>query len=196
MPLPRSLEHLPCDAPPAAASPTRRVPQGRRIFPSLTVRENLELGCWGRSDRGIETDMNYVLDLFPILQERRDQQAETLSGGEQQMLAIARAFLRKPKLLMLDEPSLGLAPLIARNVCDTLVKISNLGTTILLVEQNAKLALRISHYGYILEAGRIVLKGTSQELMENPDVQELYLGLGDETASPKGWRLYKKRRSW
>jgi branched-chain amino acid transport system ATP-binding protein len=140
--------------------------------------------------------MNYVLDLFPILQERRDQQAETLSGGEQQMLAISRAFLRKPKLLMLDEPSLGLAPLIARNVCDALVKISKLGTTILLVEQNAKLALRIAHYGYILEAGRIVLKGTSQELMENPDVQELYLGLGGETASPKGWRLYKKRRSW
>jgi branched-chain amino acid transport system ATP-binding protein len=112
------------------------------------------------------------------------------------MLAIARAYLRKPKLLMLDEPSLGLAPLIARNVSDALVKISNLGTTILLVEQNAKLALRIAHYGYILETGRIVLKGTSQELMENPDVQELYLGLGGETASPKGWRLYKKRRSW
>ncbi len=172
------------------------VPEDRGLFRELTVRENLELGCWGRSDRGIEADMNYVLDLFPILKERRSQQAETLSGGEQQMLAIARAFLRKPKLLMLDEPSLGLAPLIARNVCDTLVKISNLGTTILLVEQNAKLALRIAHYGYILEAGRIVLKGTSQELMENPDVQELYLGLGDETASPKGWRLYKKRRSW
>ncbi|MBA4423657.1 MAG: ABC transporter ATP-binding protein [Syntrophus sp. (in: bacteria)] len=172
------------------------VPEDRGLFRELTVRENLELGCWGRSDRGIEADMNYILDLFPILNERRNQQAETLSGGEQQMLAIARAYLRKPKLLMLDEPSLGLAPLIARNVCDALVKISNLGTTILLVEQNAKLALRISHYGYILEAGRIVLKGTAQELMENPDVQELYLGLGGETASPKGWRLYKKRRSW
>jgi branched-chain amino acid transport system ATP-binding protein len=172
------------------------VPEDRGLFRELTVRENLELGCWGRSDRGIEADMNYVLDLFPILNERRNQQSETLSGGEQQMLAIARAYLRKPKLLMLDEPSLGLAPLIARNVCDALVKISKLGTTILLVEQNAKLALRIAHFGYILEAGRIVLKGTSQELMENPDVQELYLGLGGETASPKGWRLYKKRRSW
>jgi len=172
------------------------VPEDRGLFRELSVRENLELGCWGRSDRGIEADMNYVLDLFPILNERRNQQAETLSGGEQQMLAIARAYLRKPKLLMLDEPSLGLAPLIARNVCDALVKISKLGTTILLVEQNAKLALRIAHYGYILETGRIVLKGTSQELLENPDVQELYLGLGGETASPKGWRLYKKRRSW
>lgn len=172
------------------------VPEDRGLFRELTVRENLELGCWGRADRGLEADMNYVHDLFPILEERRNQQAETLSGGEQQMLAIARAYLRKPKLLMLDEPSLGLAPLIARNVCDALVKISGMGTTILLVEQNAKLALRISHYGYILEAGRIVLKGTSQELMENPDVQELYLGLGGETASPKGWRLYKKRRSW
>ena len=172
------------------------VPEDRGLFRELTVRENLELGCWGRSDRGIEADMNYVHELFPILNERWNQQAETLSGGEQQMLAIARAYLRKPKLLMLDEPSLGLAPLIARNVCDALVKISNLGTTILLVEQNAKLALRIAHYGYILEAGRIVLKGTSQELMENPDVQELYLGVGGETASPKGWRLYKKRRSW
>jgi len=172
------------------------VPEDRGLFRELTVGENLELGCWGRSDHGIETDMHYVHELFPILKERQRQQAETLSGGEQQMLAIARAYLRKPKLLMLDEPSLGLAPLIARNVCDALVKISKLGTTILLVEQNAKLALRIAHYGYILEAGRIVLKGTSPELMENPDVQELYLGLGGETASPKGWRLYKKRRSW
>ncbi|MHB8842826.1 MAG: ATP-binding cassette domain-containing protein, partial [Candidatus Aquicultor sp.] len=102
----------------------------------------------------------------------------------------------KPKLLMLDEPSLGLAPLVARNVFEALEKISKLGTTILLVEQNAKLALKIANYGYILEAGRIVLKGTSKELMENEDVQELYLGLGQEAASSKGWRLYKKRRRW
>ena len=172
------------------------VPEDRGLFRELTVKENLELGCWGRSDKDIGTDMNYVHDLFPILKERRNWQAETLSGGEQQMLAIARALLRKPKLLMLDEPSMGLAPLIARHVCDALVKISQLGTTILLVEQNAKMALKIAHYCYILETGRIVLKGTSQELMENPDVQEFYLGMGGHTTSPKGWRLYKKRRSW
>lgn len=172
------------------------VPEDRGLFRELTVKENLELGLWGRSDAAVKTDLAYVDELFPILKERREQQAETLSGGEQQMLAIARALLRKPKLLMLDEPSLGLAPLVARHVCDALLKISELGTTILLVEQNAKLALKIANYGYILEAGRIVLKGTSQELMENPDVQELYLGLGGQSASPKGWRLYRKRRSW
>jgi branched-chain amino acid transport system ATP-binding protein len=172
------------------------VPEDRGLFRELTVRENLELGCWGRSRKGVEADIEYVNNLFPILKERENQQAETLSGGEQQMLAISRAYLRKPKLLMLDEPSLGLAPLVARDVCDALTKISELGTTILLVEQNARLALKIAHYGYILEGGRIVLKGTSQELMENPSVQELYLGLGGETASPKGWRLYRKRRSW
>ena len=172
------------------------VPEDRGLFRELTVKENLDLGCWGRRDNKIKADLDYVYGLFPILKERETQQAETLSGGEQQMLAIGRAFLRRPKLLMLDEPSLGLAPLVARSVFDALVKISGLGTTILLVEQNAKLALRIANYGYILEAGRIVLQGTSKELMENRDVQELYLGVGGENISPKGWRLYKKRRSW
>jgi branched-chain amino acid transport system ATP-binding protein len=172
------------------------VPEDRGLFRELTVKENLDLGCWGRRDKGIQEDLDFIYGLFPILKERTKQQAETLSGGEQQMLAIARAMLRKPKLLMLDEPSLGLAPLVARNVFEALEKISGLGTTILLVEQNAKLALKIANYGYILEAGRIVLKGTSKELMENEDVQELYLGLGQEAASSKGWRLYKKRRRW
>ncbi len=172
------------------------VPEDRGLFRELTVRENLELGCWGRRDKGIKDDLDFIYALFPILKERTGQQAETLSGGEQQMLAISRAMLRKPKLLMLDEPSLGLAPLVARLVFEALQKISKLGTTILLVEQNAKLALKIANYGYILEAGRIVLKGSSKELMENEDVQELYLGLGKETTSSKGWRLYKKRRRW
>ncbi|MBI5603000.1 MAG: ABC transporter ATP-binding protein [Deltaproteobacteria bacterium] len=172
------------------------VPEDRGLFRELTVRENLELGCWGRRDKGIKDDLDFIYELFPILKERTGQQAETLSGGEQQMLAISRAMLRKPKLLMLDEPSLGLAPLVARLVFDALQKISKLGTTILLVEQNAKLALKIANYGYILEAGRIVLKGSSKELMENEDVQELYLGLGKESTSSKGWRLYKKRRRW
>jgi branched-chain amino acid transport system ATP-binding protein len=172
------------------------VPEDRGLFRELTVRENLELGCWGRRDSRVADDLAQVLSLFPILETRGKQQAETLSGGEQQMLAIARAMLRRPKLLMLDEPSLGLAPIIARAVYDALRKISHAGTTILLVEQNARLALGIADYGYIMEAGRIVLEGTSAEIAENEDVKELYLGVGGEKASPKGWRLYKKRRTW
>jgi len=172
------------------------VPEDRGLFRELTVSENLELGCWGRRGQGVQEDLEEIYQLFPILKARGGQQAETLSGGEQQMLAMARALLRKPRLLMLDEPSLGLAPMIARLVYDALLKISQAGTTILLVEQNARLALSIAHYGYIMEAGRTVLEGTAEQLKENEDVQELYLGLGGETASPKGWRLYKKRRRW
>jgi branched-chain amino acid transport system ATP-binding protein len=172
------------------------VPEDRGLFRELTVKENLDLGCWGRKDRGIREDIDFIFELFPILKSRANQQAETLSGGEQQMLAVARAILRRPKLLMLDEPSLGLAPLVAREVYNALLKISQAGTTILLVEQNAKLALSIATFGYIMETGRIVLEGTAEQLQENEDVQELYLGVGKETASPKGWRLYKKRRTW
>ncbi|MBU0513577.1 MAG: ABC transporter ATP-binding protein [Proteobacteria bacterium] len=172
------------------------VPEDRGLFRELTVKENLDLGCWGRRGKEVKADLEYVLDLFPILRERHRQQAETLSGGEQQMLAIARAMLRRPKLLMLDEPSLGLAPLVARAVYDALEKIAATGTTILLVEQNARLALNIADYGYIMESGRIVLEGTSAALQENDDVQELYLGVGGEETSSKGWRLYKKRRTW
>jgi branched-chain amino acid transport system ATP-binding protein len=172
------------------------VPEDRGLFRELTVKENLDLGCWGRKGREVKQDLEFVYDLFPILRERTHQQAETLSGGQQQMLAVARALLRRPKLLMLDEPSLGLAPLVARHVYDALVKIRQTGTTILLVEQNAKLAFSIADYGYIMEAGRIVLEGTAAELQNNEDVQELYLGLGGEETSPKGWRLYKKRRTW
>ena len=122
-----------------------------------------------------------------------------LSGGEQQMLALARAMLRRPKLLMLDEPSLGLAPQVAKAVFEALTVISGRGTTILLVEQNARLALRTAHHAAILESGRIVLQGPAHDLAENPDVREVYLGVGvgeTETASPKGWRLYRKRRRW
>jgi branched-chain amino acid transport system ATP-binding protein len=173
------------------------VPEDRGLFRELTVKENLDLGCWGRRDKnGIRNDLEFVYSLFPILKNRANQQSETLSGGEQQMLAMARAMLRRPKLLMLDEPSLGLAPMVAKAVYDALLEISKAGTTILLVEQNARMALGIANYGYIMEAGRIVLEGTSQELQENQDVQELYLGLGGDAASPKGWRLYKKRRTW
>ncbi|MGD9031422.1 MAG: ABC transporter ATP-binding protein [Desulfobacteraceae bacterium] len=172
------------------------VPEDRGLFRELTVKENLDLGCWGRKGPGIQEDFAIIYQLFPILKARAKQQAETLSGGEQQMLAMARAMLRRPKLLMLDEPSLGLAPKVGREVYDALFKISRAGTTILLVEQNAKMALRIASFGYIMESGRIVLEGTAQELQDNEDVQELYLGAGGETVSPKGWRLYKKRRTW
>lgn len=172
------------------------VPEDRGLFRELTVWENLELGLWKRKDPTIEEDLKFIFDRFPVLKERQYQQAETLSGGEQQMLALARAFLRRPKLLMLDEPSLGLAPLVARQVYEALVQISQTGTTLLLAEQNARLALKVARYGYILEAGRIVLEGTSEELERNEDVRELYLGVSGEQVSPKGWRLYKKRRRW
>ncbi len=172
------------------------VPEDRGLFRELTVEENLSLGCWGRKASETAADYEFILELFPILKARARQQAETLSGGEQQMLAMSRAMLRRPRLLMLDEPSLGLAPKVARQVYDALMKISQAGTTILLVEQNARLALGIAHFGYIMESGRIVLEGTAEELKQNEDVRELYLGLGGEALSPKGWRLYKKRRTW
>jgi len=173
------------------------VPEDRGLFRELTVKENIDLGCWGRRGREVDADLAFVYALFPILKQREKQESETLSGGEQQMLAIARAMLRRPQLLMLDEPSLGLAPIIAKTVYESLLEISERGTTILMVEQNAKMALGIADYGYIIEDGRIVLEGTARELQENEDVKELYLGLGQQKdASPKGWQLYRKRRRW
>jgi len=172
------------------------VPEDRGLFKELTVEENLRLGLWGRRDEGIRKDLDFVYAMFPILPERARQQAETLSGGEQQMLALGRAMLRRPRLLMLDEPSLGLAPRVAKAVYEALRTISQRGTTILLVEQNARLALGVARRGAILEAGRIVLEGTSRELTDNENVQELYLGLGNTEVSAKGWRLYRKRRRW
>jgi branched-chain amino acid transport system ATP-binding protein len=172
------------------------VPEDRGLFRELTLKENLDLGCWGRKDPNIQDDYEFIFRLFPVLKARTRQQAETLSGGEQQMLAISRAVLRRPKLLMLDEPTLGLAPQVARHVYDALSQIRLTGTTILLVEQNAKMALSIAQFGYIMESGRIVLEGSADALQNNEDVKELYLGLGGESLSPKGWRLYKKRRTW
>jgi len=172
------------------------VPEDRGLFRELTLKENLDLGCWGRKDPNIQDDYEFIFRLFPVLKARTRQQAETLSGGEQQMLAISRAVLRRPKLLMLDEPTLGLAPQVARHVYDALSQIRLTGTTILLVEQNAKMALSIAQFGYIMESGRIVLEGSAEALQNNEDVKELYLGLGGESLSPKGWRLYKKRRTW
>ncbi|HYQ81649.1 MAG TPA: ABC transporter ATP-binding protein [Anaeromyxobacteraceae bacterium] len=173
------------------------VPEDRGLFRELTVAENLELGLWGRRDRAARDDLRRVLGMFPVLEERLSQQAETLSGGQQQMLAIGRALLRRPRLLMLDEPSLGLTPELARVVFDALVQISQTGTTILLVEQNARLALKVARRAAILETGRIVMQGTPQELAENQDVRDVYLGVGAaNAASVKSWRLYRKRRRW
>ncbi len=172
------------------------VPEDRGLFRELTVMENLELGCWGRPDSDVGKDLDFVFTLFPILKQRERQLAETLSGGEQQMLALGRALLRRPRLLMLDEPSLGLAPQVASAVYDALRAISRSGTTILLVEQNVRRALRIADEGAVVEAGRIALQGSSQALQENPEVREVYLGLGTDEGSPKGWRVYRRRRRW
>ena len=152
-------------------------PEGRRIFPNLTVYENLLMGAYTRTDRdGIKKDMNWVYELFPRLKERRSQKGGTLSGGEQQMLAIGRALMMKPKILMLDEPSLGLAPLLVKEVFHIIQKINSEGTTILLVEQNAKAALDIADYAYVLETGNITIEGPAKEIANNPDVRAAYLG--------------------
>lgn len=152
-------------------------PEGRRILPHLTVEENLRLGAYSRRDAaGIAQDMEWVYDLFPRLRERSWQKGGTLSGGEQQMLAVGRALMSRPELLMLDEPSLGLAPLLVREIFAIISKINADGKTVLLVEQNAFAALSIASYAYILEVGRVVLEGPGSELLENPRVKEAYLG--------------------
>jgi branched-chain amino acid transport system ATP-binding protein len=152
------------------------VPEGRRIFNRLTVRENLMMGAYLRHDTGVAADLDRVFGLFPRLAERLTQVAGTLSGGEQQMLAIGRALMANPRLLLLDEPSMGLAPVLVEQIFDTIVDINRQGTTILLVEQNAAIALSIAHRGYVLETGSIALAGTSAELSENSDVRRAYLG--------------------
>lgn len=154
-----------------------QVPEGRMIFPLLTVQENLDLGAYLRKDKkGIKEDIDRIFDLFPILHARRKQQGGTLSGGEQQMLAIARALMARPKLLLLDEPSLGLAPILVDSIFETIHRINEQGTTILLVEQNAQLALQFSHRGYVLETGRVALTDSSERLLQNEQVKEAYLG--------------------
>jgi len=154
-----------------------QVPEGRMIFPILTVRENLDLGAYLRTDpNGIKEDLDRVFSLFPVLRDRRKQHGGTLSGGEQQMLAIARALMGQPKLMLLDEPSLGLAPILVDIIFNTIRRISEQGTTILLVEQNAQLALQLSNRGYVLETGEITLADTSEELLNNEEVRKAYLG--------------------
>jgi len=153
------------------------VPEGRRLFGNLTVMENLRLATFARKDRDkIEKDITRVFSIFPRLEERREQKSGTLSGGEQQMLAIGRAFMSGRRLMLLDEPSMGLAPLLMMNVFDALKEINQEGTTILLVEQNARLALQFAQRGYVLENGVLVLEGPSKSLLENPEVRNAYLG--------------------
>jgi len=154
-----------------------QVPEGRKIFPRLTISENLELGAFTRSNqKEIDGDLDQVFSLFPILKERRGQLGGTLSGGEQQMLAIGRALMSRPRLLLLDEPSMGVAPIVAATIFQTLAKLNNDGMTLLLVEQNATAALRISDRAYVLEIGRIILEGSGLELLDNAEVQAAYLG--------------------
>jgi branched-chain amino acid transport system ATP-binding protein len=153
-------------------------PEGRRLFPRMTVIDNLFMGAYTRNDRGgIASDMERVFQLFPRLQERRSQIAGTLSGGEQQMLAMGRALMAKPKLMMLDEPSLGLAPILIETIFSIVREINAQGTTVLLVEQNAHMALEVAHRGYVLETGSIVQTGTGKELLASEEVQKAYLGM-------------------
>jgi branched-chain amino acid transport system ATP-binding protein len=153
------------------------VPEGRGIFGRLTVEENIKIGAYARSDRAaIRADMDRLYDLFPRLSERRVQQAGTLSGGEQQMLAIGRALMSRPRLLLLDEPSMGLAPMLVQKIFHTIKRIVEEGVTLLLVEQNAQLALGISHRGYVMESGNIILDDSAEALLKNPKVRHAYLG--------------------
>lgn len=152
------------------------VPEGRQILSGMTVLENLEMGAYHRKDNEIKQDIEKVMERFPILKERHQQLGGTLSGGQQQMLAIARALLSKPKLLLLDEPSMGLAPLVVADIFKIIKEINEAGTTVLLVEQNARQALRVSDYGYVLETGKIIAEGKSNELLTDPRIMEAYLG--------------------
>lgn len=172
------------------------VPEGREIFEELSVKENLMMGAYTRKDKkGIQEDLERVRLYFPILKERINQWAGTLSGGEQQMLAMARALMIRPKLLFLDEPSLGLSPMLVKDIFKIIKTINDEGVTILLVEQNARMALGISEEGLILENGRFVKKGKSSDLMEDRDVKEFYMGVRSEE-SAKGYQRWKRKKAW
>ena len=172
------------------------VPEGREVFPFLSVRENLRMGAYTRRDADeVARDLETVFGYFPVLQARADQRAGSLSGGEQQMLAISRALMARPKVMLLDEPSLGLSPKLVKDIFDIIVRINReRGVTILLVEQNANMALSVGDYGYVLEVGRIVMADTCARLVEKEDIKEFYLGIKDQGA--RGQRRWKKRKTW
>ncbi len=172
------------------------VPEGREVFDELTVLENLQMGAYTNQGGKLKDDLEKVYGLFPRLAERKSQLAGTLSGGEQQMLAIGRAMMMNPRILFLDEPSLGLSPLLVQEIFATIKQINTeRGTTILLVEQNATMALKVCDYGYVMENGRFVLAGTPEELMADEDVREFYLGIKSEV-SVKGYQRYKRKKRW
>jgi len=172
------------------------VPEGREIFPILSVEDNLKMGAYTRSDSAaIATDLEMVYDYFPILKERKKQEAGTLSGGQQQMLAIGRGLMAKPRIMLLDEPSLGLSPLLVKEIFTIISRLNReQNVTMMLVEQNAKVALDIAHYGYVLELGRIVMSGEAKRLQQSKDIQEFYLGAQQE--SERGQRRWKQRKTW
>ena len=173
------------------------VPEGRELFPLLSVEDNLMMGAYTRSDTaGIAQDLEIVYEYFPILRDRRGQEAGTLSGGQQQMVAIGRGLMARPKIMLLDEPSLGLSPLLVKEIF-VIVKRLNVeqGVTMILVEQNAKVALDLAHYGYVMELGRIVMDGEAEKLAASKDIQEFYLGQSSET-SQRGQRRWKQNKTW
>ena len=172
------------------------VPEGREVFPLLTVRENLKMGAYSRKDtEGVGRDLEMVYDYFPVLRSRAEQRAGSLSGGEQQMLSISRALMARPTMMLLDEPSLGLSPKLVKDIFEIIGRINReQGVTILLVEQNANMALHLAHYGYVLEVGRIVMEDTCARLLEKDDIKEFYLGIKDE--SIRGTRRWKRKKMW
>jgi branched-chain amino acid transport system ATP-binding protein len=172
------------------------VPEGREVFPFLTVRENLAMGAFTRTDAaGVAQDMEAVYEYFPILRSRAEQRAGSLSGGEQQMLAISRALMARPAMMLLDEPSLGLSPRLVKEIFDIIVRINReRGVTVLLVEQNAHMALTIADYGYVLEVGRIVMEDTCARLLEKEDIKEFYLGIKE--TGVRGTRRWKRKKMW